>query len=61
VRCNGRTLIDRLDLIEAAGLRRAVSRTFSGIRATGGKGIEVRFEAMVARPVVSGVRVRRIR
>ena len=61
VTCNGQTLIDRFDLIEAAGLRRAVSRTFTNLRATGGKGIEVRFEGIVAKPVVSGVRVRRLR
>jgi beta-galactosidase len=60
VSANGQTLIDRLDLGETPGPRRALSRTFT-TRAAGGKGLEVRFDAIVAKPVVSAIRVRRVR
>jgi beta-galactosidase len=60
VSCNGQTLIDKLDLGETPGPRRALSRTFV-TRAAGGKGLQVRFDAIVAKPVVSALRVRRIR
>ena len=60
VACNGQTLIDKLDLGETPGPRRALSRTFT-TRAAGGKGLDVRFDALVAKPVVSGLRVRRVR
>jgi beta-galactosidase len=60
VTCNGQTLIDKLDLGETPGPRRALSRTFI-TRAAAGKGLEVRFDAIVAKPVVSALRVRRIR
>jgi beta-galactosidase len=59
VACNGQTLIDKLDLGETPGPRRALSRTFV-TRAAGGRGLDVRFDAIVAKPVVSGLRIRRI-
>jgi hypothetical protein len=45
---------------ETPGPRRALSRTFT-TRAAGGRGLEVRFDAIVAKPVVSGIRIRRVR
>jgi beta-galactosidase len=61
ISCNGEVLIDRLDLAESPGARRALSRTFANLRAADGKGLRVRFEAIVAKPVVSALRVRRVR
>jgi beta-galactosidase len=57
--CNGETLIERLDLAEAYGVRRAVSRTFS-TRAQDGKGLNIRFEPIAGKPIISALRVRGI-
>jgi beta-galactosidase len=60
VTCNGATLIDRLDLFETYGFRRAASRTFTA-RATGGKGLSVGFEPIAGKPLISALRVRKTR
>jgi beta-galactosidase len=60
VSCNGVVLIDKLDIAEAYGSRRAASRTFQ-TRASNGGGVHVRFDAIAAKPVVSALRVRRVR
>jgi beta-galactosidase len=60
VMCNGLNLIYRLDLTEAYGLRRAASRTFK-VEAKDGKGLQIHFEAVAGKSIVSALRVRKIK
>jgi beta-galactosidase len=57
---SGEVLIDKLDLMETYGPRRAVTKSFI-TRATDGQGLHIKFEPIAGKTTVSGVRLRKIK
>jgi beta-galactosidase len=57
---NDETALDNFDLAKQDGLGRAVARTFY-VRVAQGQGIVLQFKALIEQPVVSAIRVRKLR
>lgn len=57
---NDVNLLENFDLNKEAGLLKAVAKTFK-IRADGGKGLSLEFQAVKGETVLSGVRLRRLK